>query len=107
MIPRIEMLKIALAHCERGAGFVYDDRNVPALQFEGRKCMIGLFIPVSSYAAQADIESMCTYELRDAGLFDEDEYRFISEMDKVNILDDEEWLPKIREKIDDELETID
>jgi len=95
------MLKIALAHAEDGAGFVYDERGIPALQHEGRKCMIGLFIPASTYYS-TNIESMTTFEMRDAGLISDDELTFLREMDKINILDDEEWLGAIQEKVNDE-----
>ena len=69
--------------------------------------MIGLFIPVSAYYAIERIESMTTHELQDAGLFSEEELRFINEMDKVNILDEDQWVEAIERKIDDEFETGD
>ncbi len=100
MIPRNELLLIALAHAESGASFVFDDRGIPAFQYKGRKCMIGLFIPASTYFCSPNIEQMTTYEMRDAGIFSEGDLDFAKEMDKVNILDDEEWETEIRKKID-------
>ncbi|MHC4432491.1 MAG: hypothetical protein ACYTBS_11690 [Planctomycetota bacterium] len=101
MLPREELLKIALAHVEAGAKFVYDGRGVPVLYHEGQKCMIGLFIPASTYFCREDIEQMTTYQMRDAGIFGEDEHDFIKEMDRVNILENEEWLNAIKEKINE------
>jgi hypothetical protein len=100
MIPSTELLKIAMAHAESGAGFVYDDRGVPAFFHEGEKCMIGLFIPASLLFA-TDMDRMNIYEMRDAGFFTHDEFQFIKEMDEINVLESEEWLDAIQEKIDD------
>jgi len=104
MLPRIEMLKIARAHIESGAKYVYNERGIPAFCHEGQKCLIGLFIPASTYHCE-DIESMNIYEMRDAGILNNEELEFLKEIDRVNVLDDDEWLGEIQEKIDDELET--
>ena len=104
MIPRIELLKIALAHAESGTGFVYDDRGIPVFFHEGRKCMIGVFIPVSLIFA-VEMNRMNIYEIPDAGFFTPEEFLFIKEMDNVNILEDDEWPDAIAEMIDDEHET--
>lgn len=98
------MLKIAFGHAENGAGFVYDERGIPAFQHEGKKCLIGIFISASTYYS-ADVESMTIYEMRQAGLISEEELSFFKEMDEVCILDDEEWLGQIQERIKDELES--
>lgn len=63
--------------------------------------MIGTFIPVSLIFAEK-MNRMNIYEIRDAGFFTHDEFPFIKEMDKVNILEDDEWVDAIQEKIDDE-----
>jgi hypothetical protein len=101
MIPRIELLKIAMAHAESGTGFVYDDRGIPVFFHEGRKCMIGAFIPASLIFA-VEMNRMNIYEIRDAGFFTHEEFPFIKEMDEVNILEDDEWPDAIAEMIDDE-----
>lgn len=106
MLPRLEMLKIALAHAENGAGFVYDERGIPAFQHEGKKCLIGIFIAMSTYHS-SEMESMTLYEMRQEGLIDDDELSFFKEMDAICVLDDEEWLSEIQEKINDELESSD
>lgn len=103
MIPRTELLKIALAHAESGTGFVYDDRGIPVFFHEGRKCMIGAFIP-ASLIFEVDMNRLNIYEIRDAGFFTHEEFPFIKEMDKVNILEDSEWPDAIAEMIDDEHE---
>jgi hypothetical protein len=101
MIPRIELLKIAMAHAESGTGFVYDDRGIPVFFHEGRKCMIGVFIPASLIFA-VKMNRMNIYEIRDAGFFTPEEFLFVNEMDDVNILEDDEWPDAIAEMIDDE-----
>lgn len=100
------MLKIALAHAENGAGFVYGERGVPALHHNGEKCLVGLFIPVTTYHS-TNIESLTIYEMRQQGLISEEELSFFKEMDEVNVLDDDKWLGEIQEKINDELESSD
>jgi hypothetical protein len=62
--------------------------------------MIGLFIPASLLFA-TDMDRMNIYEMRDAGFFTHDEFQFIKEMDEINVLESEEWLDAIQEKIDD------
>lgn len=106
MLPRIELLKIALAHARAGAGYLYKKkRAVYRLGYQTE--MIGLFIPASSYFATEDIDSMMTYDLRDAGIFNNEELAFIHEMDKINILDQEEWIEALERKIDHECKTGD
>lgn len=108
MIPRKELLKVALAHARAGAKFLRDDRGIPVFRLGRLKTdMIGRFIPVSSYYALEGIESMITYEIRDAGVFDDEELRFINEMNSVNILDDDQWVEALERKLDVELETGD
>jgi len=107
MLPKKELLLIALAHARSGAKFLYDERGVPAFRLEMQTEMIGLFIPVSSYYATEKVESMTTYELRDAGVFSDEDLEFIHEMNEVNILDDDEWVEELERKIDDECETGD
>ena len=107
MLPRTELLKIALAHARAGAKYLYDDRGVPVFRLGLQTEMIGLFIPASAYYATERVESMTTYELRDAGIFDSEELEFINEMNSVNILDDDEWIEELERKIDDECKTGD
>ena len=106
MLPRKELLKIALAHAKAGAKFLYHE-GIPVFRLGFQTDMIGLFIPASAYYATDKIESMTTYELRDVGLFNEEELSFINEMDKVNILDEDEWVEAIERKIHDECKTGD
>ncbi len=94
------MLKIALAHLEGGARQVFDERGRKALQHNGEKCLIGLFIPASTYNA-TNIGRLTIYEMRQAGFIDHDELSFFKEMDKMNILGAPEWLEAIQEKIDE------
>ncbi len=107
MLPAKELFLIALAHAKSGATFLYDKRGVPAFRLEMQTDMIGLFIPVSSYYATEKVESMTTYELRDAGIFNDEELEFVKEMDKVNILDDDKWVEELERNLDDECEAGD
>jgi len=107
MLPRTELLKIALAHARAGAKYLYDERHIPVFRLGMETEMIGRFIPASSYYATEKVESMTTYELRDAGLFSDEELEFIHEMNEINILDDDEWVEALERKVDAKFETGD
>jgi hypothetical protein len=101
MIPRIELLKIALAHAKSNPEFLRDDRGIPAYRFDGRSDLIGLFIPHSLYHATPDIEAMTTYELWNAGVFSRHELDIIHDINDVQIQDEELWVPTLQEMIDE------
>lgn len=107
MLPRKELLQIALAHAKAGATFIRNEKGIPVFRLGYQTEMIGLFIPASIYYATDRIESMTTYDLRDAGIFTQEEYEFIGEMDKINILDETRWVEALERKIDGECETGD
>ena len=100
MLPRIEMLKIALAHAQSGTCFT--GRKRPAYRKGYELDLIGLFIPASSYYATPSIESMTTYQLHYAGIFDEEQLQFINEMDDIQTLAPEKWVEEITKRIDAE-----
>ena len=91
-------MRIAMAHVKSGP---IARGTVPRFRDGYATCLIGVFIPVSSYYAIDRIESLTTYELRDAGLFDEGEMRFLSEIDKIQIKTESTWLARHRKKIND------
>lgn len=99
MLPRAELLKIALAHARAGAKYLRNERGVSVFRLRLRTDLLGLFIPASSYYGTDRVESMTTYGLRDAGVWDEDELRFFNEIDKINALPDEQWVEAIERKI--------
>lgn len=101
-IPESELLKIALAHAKSGAKFMYDEDEIPIIRDGYKTDMIGLFVPVSSYYSTKKIEELTTFEMRDCGIFDDNDLRFIHVMDKVNIETDDIWVELIEEKINGE-----
>lgn len=106
MIPKEELFEIALAHARLGARRPYRGA-IPRLRLGYESCLIGVFIPASSYYSDAGIESKTTYQIRDARILSEEEMRFIHEIDKINILDDDEWIEALEEICDDECEAVD
>ena len=107
MLPRKELLKIALAHARAGARFLYDERGKSVIRLGYETNLIGLFIPASTYYATEKVESMLTYEMRRAGLICDNGLEFINGMDKINILDDKKWVEALERKINDECKTGD
>ena len=107
MLPRIELLKIALAHAKSGATFLRNKQGCAVYRLGYKTELIGLFIPASSYYTTDGIESLITWQLLYAGLINKDEMEFINAMDKINMLDDALWVETIQRKIDDELKTGD
>jgi len=100
MISRIEMLKIALAHAQGDTCFSGHKR--PRYRDGYELDLIGLFIPASVYFATPGIESMTTYQLHYAGIFDEEQLRFINLMDDIQTRDTDKWVAEIKRRIDDE-----
>ena len=105
MLPRIEMLKIALAHAQNGAAIT--QRKRPPYRSGYMTDLVGLFIPASTYYATYGIELMTTFQLRYAGIFDDQELKFINEMDEIQTLDRYQWAGQLQRQIDDELKTGD
>ena|SRR5690606_13917064 len=99
MIPKIELYKIALAHARSGATRPMRGK-IHQIRSGYETCLIGRFVPASSYFSFEKIESMITYEMRDIGIFDEEEMRFLNELDKINILDDDQWIDALEETIE-------
>lgn len=99
MIPKEELFEIALSHARLCARRPYVGK-MPIMRESYKTCLIGLFIPAFSYYSDGSIESKTTYEMRDAGIVSDEEMRFISEIDKINALDDDEWLEALEEVCD-------
>jgi len=106
IIPRIQLWKIARSFVRRGGKFLYDEKGVPQDRIGTKTNLTGLFTPITLYHAIEKYESMTLYELRDEGLYTDEEFDFIKQVDKVQVWDDDEWLEAIQEKIDDELKAI-
>lgn len=104
MLPKSEFIAIALDHAKAGAKRLFNGA-IPVLRIGYEVDLIGIFIPASAYYAFDKIESMTTYQMRDSGIFNDEEMRVLNEIDKVAILDDDEWINALEKKTKDELET--
>jgi hypothetical protein len=102
MLPKVELLKIALAHARAGAKFLRNKRGVPVSRLDFDTDLIGLFVPASVYYTTDRVECMTTYQMRDAGFFDDEEFSFVNEIDEINTLDEGDWVEELKGKIDDE-----
>ena len=100
MLDRKELLKIAMDYAMSGK-YILDNLGRPRFRIGYDTNLVGRFIPLSAYYSIDSIESMTTFEMRDAGIFNNDDLIFINEMAKISIFEDYEWLEIIKEKINE------
>jgi len=110
MIPNIQLWKIVRGFVRRLKTSRYnlpiDEKDIWWRRIGQATDLEGLFIPQSVYYSIEDIESHTLHELRDVGVYSDEEFEFIKKLDKVQLLDEEHWPQAIKEHIDDERKAI-
>lgn len=91
-MTREMMLQIVLEHVRRGGRFVRDACGRPALREGAETDMLGALIPQTLYYSTDRIETMTTYQLRDAGVWTSEELETIHLLDRIQAHHEEdEW----------------
>lgn len=109
-IPHLQLWKIARSFVRRlnkgKCSLPFDEKDVCWLRIGDTADLLGIFIPQSVYYSIEDIECHTLHELRDAGVYTDDEFDFFRKLDRVQWVEEEAWARQIKEHIDDERKAI-